>query len=147
MRVVYVEKPRALRLSGALGPLQAEALQGSLTVFLRPGEAGTQVLLEYVVGGYMRRPVADVAAGVDKVLGEQLARLGAGLGARPRMDTPEPAEAPDTSPEEEPAESDFDREMEAAMEELSAPEAPPEPVEDLGEASPADADVPVFESR
>jgi len=84
MRVVYVEKPRALRMVGALGPLQSDAVIGTLTIQLKPvgeGEgAKTQVLLEYVVGGYMRTPTDKMAPAVDAVLGEQLAHLAEKLG-------------------------------------------------------------------
>lgn len=82
MRVIYVERPRALRLSGALGPLQSEALSGTLTITLKPMDAGTRILWEYVVGGYMRFKPEQIAASVDKVIGEQVASLGARLGAR-----------------------------------------------------------------
>lgn len=87
MRVIYAERPRALRMSGALGPLQADAASGILTVQLKPGEngpgekgGGTQILLEYVVGGYVRTPFEKLAPAVDGVLGEQVRRLSEKLG-------------------------------------------------------------------
>lgn len=82
MRVIYVERPRALRMSGALGPLQADAVNGTLTVELKPGASGkgTQILLEYVVGGYARTPFEKLAPAVDGVLGEQVRRLSEKLG-------------------------------------------------------------------
>lgn len=82
MRVLYMEKARVLRMSGGLGPLQSEAVQGTLTVVLKPGEAGTRILWEYVVGGYMRQKPAEVAPLVDRVMTEQAARLAASLGGR-----------------------------------------------------------------
>ncbi|MEZ5744479.1 MAG: SRPBCC family protein [Sphingomonadaceae bacterium] len=118
MRVVYIEKPRALRMSGGLGPLQAEALTGTLTIFLRPSEVGTQILFEYVVGGYFRMPVEKIAPAVDAVLGQQVASLGAGLGAR--AGSADDAPAPGTVESGEP--SEFDREMEA-IKDGDAPEA------------------------
>jgi hypothetical protein len=82
MRVVYIEQDRVLRLSGGLGPLQSEALIGTLTVVLKPaGEGRTQILWEYVVGGYMRMETAKIAPAVDAVIGEQLQRLAKNLGA------------------------------------------------------------------
>jgi uncharacterized protein YndB with AHSA1/START domain len=94
MRVVYVEKPRAIRLRGALGPLQADAVVGTLTIQLKPGEdGGTQILWEYVVGGFMRAPVEAVSASVDKVLGEQIGRLAAKLGAKPNSTDAQPKES------------------------------------------------------
>jgi hypothetical protein len=90
MRVVYVEKPRAIRLRGALGPLQADAVIGTLTFQLKPGEdSGTRIVAEYVVGGFMRAPVDAVSVSVDKVLGQQIERLAVKLGAKPS-----PGEAP-----------------------------------------------------
>ena len=54
MRVIYAEPLRAMRLTGALGPLQSEALTGTLTMTLKPVPSGTRILWEYVVGGFMR---------------------------------------------------------------------------------------------
>ena len=86
MRVVYADPGKALRMVGSLGPLQSEALTGTLTITLKPVElaatgAGTRIVLEYVVGGYMRYKVEDIAPAVDRVLVGQLAGLAAALGA------------------------------------------------------------------
>lgn len=81
MRVIYVERPRALRMVGALGPLQADAVNATLTIQLKPDEkGGTQILLEYAVGGFSRTPFEKLAPGVDGVLGEQMQHLTAKLG-------------------------------------------------------------------
>ena len=80
MRVVYADPGKALRMGGALGPLQSEALTGTLTITLKPGGAGTRIVMEYVVGGYMRYKTDEIAPAVDKVLAEQLAGLAASLG-------------------------------------------------------------------
>ncbi|MEJ2410363.1 MAG: SRPBCC family protein [Novosphingobium sp.] len=82
MRVVYIERPRVLRMRGALGPLQADALNGTLTIQLKPVNEGksTQILLEYVVGGYARTPYEKLATAVDGVLGQQMQHLVAKLG-------------------------------------------------------------------
>lgn len=80
MRVIYADPGKVLRLSGGLGPLQSEALNGTLTVTLKPGEGGvTHIVWEYVIGGYMRYKTEEIAAGVDKVMAEQLGRLAAKL--------------------------------------------------------------------
>lgn len=83
MRVVYAERPRALRMIGSLGPLQADATIGTMTFQIKPVSDGkrTQLLLEYVVGGYVRTPMADMAQAVDGVLALQINRLAAQLGA------------------------------------------------------------------
>ncbi|MBW8785200.1 MAG: SRPBCC family protein [Novosphingobium sp.] len=79
MRVLYAAPGKALRLSGALGPLQSEALTGTLTITLTPKAGGTQIAWDYVVGGYMRPKPAAIAPVVDRVLAEQLGRLKARL--------------------------------------------------------------------
>jgi hypothetical protein len=89
MRVIYVEQPRALRLSGALGPLQAEAVKGTLTIALKPIEGGTRIMWEYVVGGYMRQKAEQMAPRVDAMLGEQLSHLADKLGAKPATGEPD----------------------------------------------------------
>lgn len=87
MQVIYAAPGAALRLSGGLGPLQSEAVVGTLTMTLKTTPAGTRILWEYVVGGYMRYKVDELAPTVDKVLAEQLSRLAGKLGGSP------PAEA------------------------------------------------------
>ena len=94
MRVVYAERGRVLRLSGGLGPLQAEAANGTLTMFLKPVEGGTRIMWEYVVGGYMRTKPAVIAPAVDAVLAQQLGRLVGRIGPlAPAVNAP--AERPD----------------------------------------------------
>jgi hypothetical protein len=76
LTVVFASPGRTLRLVGGLGPLQGAGVAGSLTWTLAsaaPG--GTQVRLDYSVGGYYRGGLAGLAPAVDAVLGEQLLRL------------------------------------------------------------------------
>jgi len=77
MRVLFTDPGKVLRMSGALGPLQSEAMQGTLTIAMEPlkGGAGTKISLSYVVGGYMRYKVADIGPAVDAMLGDQFQRL------------------------------------------------------------------------
>lgn len=74
-RVVYAQPGKTLRFTGGLGPLQAEAMTGTLTWTLKPVAGGTEVTQRYVVGGYMAGGADKLAPLVDQVLGEQLARL------------------------------------------------------------------------
>ena len=69
-----------LRLSGAFGPLQGEALSGTLTIQIKEIPTGSLIRFDYVVGGYMRFKVGDIAPAVDGVIGEQLAGLAKALG-------------------------------------------------------------------
>jgi hypothetical protein len=82
MHVVYAEPGRVLRLTGGLGPLQSEAVNATLTITLKANEAGgTRVQWFYVVGGFARFKFPEMAVAVEQVLGEQVGRLGAKLGA------------------------------------------------------------------
>lgn len=94
MRVIYAEPGRVLRMAGALGPLQSEALTGTLTVTLKAVEGGTRIQWEYVVGGYMRYKPDEIAPAVDRMLAGQLAALAQKLGPIPPSgETPAPAPA------------------------------------------------------
>lgn len=74
-RIVYAQPGKVLRLSGALGPLQAEGVSATLTWTLKPAGPGTEIVQSYVVGGYVRGGADKYAAIVDQVLGEQLKGL------------------------------------------------------------------------
>jgi uncharacterized protein YndB with AHSA1/START domain len=76
MTIVYSDKAKAMRLEGALGPLQMTGATGHLGFTLKPAGAGTALTVTYDVGGYAKGGLAETYAGpVDKVLGEQVARL------------------------------------------------------------------------
>jgi hypothetical protein len=91
MRVVLIEQNKSLRMAGALGPLQSEAVRAVLTITLKPVDGGTRLTWEYVVGGYMRYTVAQIAPLVDKMLDGQLARLADKLGEKAPSTNPMPA--------------------------------------------------------
>jgi uncharacterized protein YndB with AHSA1/START domain len=74
-RVIYAQPGKTLRLQGGLGPLQSEAVVGTLTWQLKPVEGGTEVTQSYVVGGYIRGGAEKLAPLVDQVLAQQLAGL------------------------------------------------------------------------
>jgi hypothetical protein len=76
MNIVYADGSSALRMYGALGPLQFTGASGHLGVSLKQEGAVTHVVMSYDVGGYAKGGLAETyAAPVDQVLGEQLARL------------------------------------------------------------------------
>ena len=75
MRVIYAEPVHHLRLEGALGPLQELGVTGHMSWSLAPTAAGTQITMTYAVGGYAARPLSELAALVDEVLGVQVHRL------------------------------------------------------------------------
>ena len=79
-RILFARPNEMMRLSGAFGPLQGEALTGTLTIQIKATPEGSALRFDYVVGGYMRFKVADIAPAVDTVIGEQLAGLARALG-------------------------------------------------------------------
>ncbi len=128
MQIVYVDPGAMLRLSGALGPLQAEAVTGTMTISLKPIKGGTRLTFDYVVGGFMRTPMREVAPAVDAVIGAQASRLAMALGPLVGAgDTPaEPAKAVTGAQEE--AESAEDAPSEGSVSDLVTDLAPDETV-------------------
>lgn len=98
MRVIQAYPERALRMVGALGPLQSEPVNGVLTIAISEVEAGTRIVWEYNVGGQMRYEVPVIARAVDAVMGIQLASLAKPLGP---VAKPEPAAIADEGVAEE----------------------------------------------
>jgi uncharacterized protein YndB with AHSA1/START domain len=75
LRVVYVAPPQIVRFSGALGPLQASGLAGSMTWKLTGGPDNTRLQLSYSVGGFIDGGFEKIAPAVEAMLREQLDRL------------------------------------------------------------------------
>jgi uncharacterized protein YndB with AHSA1/START domain len=74
-RVIYVAPREVLRLSGALGPLQASGVVGTLTWKLASGTDNTRVQLSYSAGGFIDGGFEKMAPLVEGVLRGQLDRL------------------------------------------------------------------------
>lgn len=79
-RIIFARPNQMLRLSGAFGPLQGEAVTGTLTIQIKETPTGSALRFDYVVGGYMRFKVDEIAPAVDAVIGEQLMGLAKALG-------------------------------------------------------------------
>src|SRR5438093_1033640 len=79
MRVVYADPKVGIRLSGGLGPLQKEAVTGTLSWSFKELGSGTEVTQNYIVFGYARGGLQNLAVPVDKVLSGQFERLVARL--------------------------------------------------------------------
>lgn len=94
MRVIQAYPETALRMQGALGPLQSEPVVGVLTIAISKAEQGTRIVWEYNVGGPMRYEVPVISKAVDGVIGAQLAALGKLLGvvAVPQDEAPDAGE-------------------------------------------------------
>lgn len=67
MRVIAVFPGTMLRMSGSLGPLQAEGMVGTLTVTLADEGEGTRITWDYISGGEAHYPPASLASVVDSV--------------------------------------------------------------------------------
>ena len=74
-RVIYVAPREVLRLSGALGPLQASGVAGTLTWKLTSGTDNTRLQLSYSVGGFIDGGFEKIAPAAENVLRIQLDRL------------------------------------------------------------------------
>ena len=75
LRIVYARPGETLRAQGGLGPLQAEAVSGTLTWTLKSSAAGTEITQNYVVAGHVRTGMEKLGPIVDRVLAEQLSGL------------------------------------------------------------------------
>src|SRR6266487_6751351 len=75
LRVVYVASPQVVRFSGALGPLQASGVAGSMTWKLTGGSDSTRLKLSYSVGGFIPGGFEKIAPAVEAMLREQVDRL------------------------------------------------------------------------
>ncbi|MDH4046930.1 MAG: ATPase [Gammaproteobacteria bacterium] len=75
MTVTFVNPLVMIKLTGGLGPLGLMGVDGNMTWEFDDGEAGTDVTLNYAVGGYMDGGLNSIASSVDAVLVEQMSRL------------------------------------------------------------------------
>ena len=73
--MIYVAPREVLRLSGALGPLQASGVAGTLTWKLTSGTDNTRLQVSYSVGGFIDGGFEKIAPAAENVLRIQLDRL------------------------------------------------------------------------
>lgn len=86
-RVIYVERNKAVRLEGSLGPLQEMAVHGILTFAIAPAGGTSTLTLTYRVRGSPDAALDKIAPAVDRMLEDQFKRLVAlANGARPVAD-------------------------------------------------------------
>ena len=116
MRVIQAYPEVALRMDGALGPLQSEPVTGILTIAISEVDAGTRIVWEYNVGGSMRYPVATISEAVDGVMSLQLSGLAELLG--PVVEVAAEESLGEETPLEESAETAEDAPNEDASDEL-----------------------------
>ena len=128
-RILFSKPNQLLRLSGAFGPLQGEALTGTLTIQIKETPTGSALRFDYVVGGYMRFKVGDIAPAVDKVIGEQLLGLANALGGALPPTRDEKAAEQTDEPKAEAAPAKQEPGLDAAVADLVEEEAAPAPDE------------------
>jgi len=75
LSVTMVNPGVVIRLTGGLGPLGLMGVNGNMTWEFETVDTGTQVTFTYAVGGYRPDGLDTLAAPVDFVIGEALARL------------------------------------------------------------------------
>ena len=75
MAVTFVSPGVMLRFTGGLGPLGLMGVNGNMTWEFNENEQGTELVLNYAVGGYLDGGLDAIAPAVDQVLGEQLQSL------------------------------------------------------------------------
>ena len=75
MRVIYAQPGKALKLEGALGPLQSLGATGHLAWVLTAKDGGADLTQTYDVGGYAKGGFGGWATPVDHVLTLQIGRL------------------------------------------------------------------------
>jgi len=75
LQIVYLDPNKAVRLVGGLGPFQAMAVKGVMTIELAHANGATKFSLTYNVGGYFEKGLDTVAPMADGMLKEQVARL------------------------------------------------------------------------
>lgn len=127
-RVLFAKPDEMLRLSGAFGPLQGEAMTGTLTIQIKETPTGSALRFDYVVGGYMRFEIADVAPAVDQVIGEQLLGLANALGGAlpPAGDAKAAETEPASSEAADPPPTDDEPGLDDVAADLAKEDAAPE---------------------
>ncbi len=87
--LLYVQPPTTIRMRGALGPLQSEAVIGTLTWTLDPeGDSATRVTMSYIVSGYIRSGAEAMAPQVDEMFAGQILALKGAVEAAPPPQSP-----------------------------------------------------------
>ncbi|MBL8631483.1 MAG: SRPBCC domain-containing protein [Rhodospirillaceae bacterium] len=74
-RVSFLAPGQAVRLRGALGPMQGMGMDGALTWSFKAAGNETDVIVENAMGGYSKDGFEALAKIVDMVVGQQLSRL------------------------------------------------------------------------
>lgn len=77
LSISFINPGVLVRFNGGLGPLGLMGVAGNMTWEFETVDEGTLVTIEYAIGGYMPGGLDSIAAPVDDVLFDALARLAA----------------------------------------------------------------------
>lgn len=72
MRVTYVEPGKILILTGAMGPLLHEAVNGVMIVHVEPAAGGSSLTIDYRASGFASGGGEKFASAVDRMLGDTI---------------------------------------------------------------------------
>jgi uncharacterized protein YndB with AHSA1/START domain len=75
LRIAFLQPGERIILTGALGPLLFEAVNGTMDIRVEPMAGGSRLTLAYRASGFARSNGDKLAPLVDSVLGEQVGRL------------------------------------------------------------------------
>ena len=75
LRVAFYQPGKRVVLTGGLGPLLFEGTSGVMDVRATGTKAGSQLVINYRVGGFARGNGTEMALAVDQVLRDQTERL------------------------------------------------------------------------
>ena len=75
LRVTYIKPGEDLVLTGALGPLLAEAVTGVMSVHVEKVAGGSRLTLDYRAAGFVNAGGDKFAPLVDAMLGDQMKRF------------------------------------------------------------------------
>lgn len=143
LRVVNSQPEVAMRLVGALGPLQSEPVTGVLTIAMTEVEQGTRIVWEYHVGGRMRFEVPVIAKAVDGVMTRQLDGLAKLLGRVAPLEEEGASEQGEETPRPEGEEAEGAEETSPDDDQTPTDEVGEDFEDAFGDAEPdADADEP-----
>jgi uncharacterized protein YndB with AHSA1/START domain len=76
LEVVYADPARTtIRFRGAMGPLQAQGVEGALTIALVTKDGGTALTLDNNYGGYFKGGFTKIAPAADGMLTDLVAHV------------------------------------------------------------------------
>lgn len=88
LRVSFIDPGKQIVLTGALGPLLYQAVNGVMTVKVEPAPGGSRLTMNYRASGFANGGADKMTPLVDGVLAEQVRRLGTYVGSGDQRNRP-----------------------------------------------------------